>query len=506
MPTDHPEFVHPSIPGGAEQLIGDALDAIRAADGRVTVGPWLGEVGFEVLYWIPFLHWLFERHEIPTAEVTVVSRGGAEPWYEGLCARYVDVFDAITPDDFRTATLELWAQTGGLQKQILVRSWDEEVLDRTLGSDWRDGALLHPQLLYRLFRNVWQAALPVRDFLDRAVHHEWRPPDHEVVASLPEEYTAVRFYFRDSFPDTPANRELVRSVVARLAARRPVVLLNTGLVVDEHRDAEPPAGERVLRPLAGIDPARNLAAQSAVIARASLFVGTYGGLAHLAPFYGVPTIGFAERLARDQPGAPDDRAPHGRRLRHAARCRRWRRLRAAGGSVSLRQHPRVRALARRHVGYLLRRARSWTNVDSSLRLLGEDRTTPVAFGRCDDPLLDALYWQPFIHWAREHFGLAKGAEGAATVPAEPVMALVEEYRTADAPPRPLLKRLRHQKAETPARRRSSPGRPTPCGTSSRARRQSRCCPRKCHRKPISTSRFALPRSSAGRSPSSRTNT
>src|SRR6185295_10817481 len=141
-----------------------------------------------------------------------------------------------------------------------------------------------PQLLYRLFRNVWQAALPVRDFLDRAVHHTWHPPEHDVVATLPDDFTAVRFYFRDSFPDTPENRELVHDVVERLAERQPVVLLNTGVVVDEHLDAEPPAGERILRPLAGIEAARNLAAQSAVVARAKLFVGTYGGLAHLAPF------------------------------------------------------------------------------------------------------------------------------------------------------------------------------------------------------------------------------
>jgi hypothetical protein len=293
MPTDHPEFVHHSLPGGAEKLIGETLDAIRAADGRVAVGPWLGEVGFEVLYWIPFLHWLFDRHGIPASDVTIVSRGGAEPWYEGLCGRYVDVFDAVLPADFRAATLELWAQTGGLQKQVSVRAWDEEVLDRTLGRGWRNGALLHPQLLYRLFRNVWQGALPILDFLDRAAHHEWRPPDHDVVASLPEEFTAVRFYFRDSFPDTPENRRLVHDVVEGLAARRPVVLLNTGIVVDEHLDAEPPASERILRPLAGIDAVRNLAAQSAVIARAQIFVGTYGGLAHLAPFYGVPTVGFA---------------------------------------------------------------------------------------------------------------------------------------------------------------------------------------------------------------------
>jgi hypothetical protein len=291
MPTDHPEFVHPSEPGGADRLIGETIAAIEAADGRVVVGPWLGEVGFEVLYWIPFLHWLFERHGIPPEHVTVVSRGGAEPWYDGLAGRYVDVFDHITTEDFRRQTLELWAETGGLQKQVAVRSWDEQVLDTTVGESWRDDALLHPQLLYRLFRNVWQAALPIRDFLDRAVHRPWRRPDVTIV--LPDEFTAVRFYFRDSFPDTQENREVVHDVVERLAARRPVVLLNTGVPVDEHVDADPPASDPVLRPLAGIEAARNLAAQSAVVARSKLFVGTYGGLAHLAPFYGVPTLGFA---------------------------------------------------------------------------------------------------------------------------------------------------------------------------------------------------------------------
>jgi hypothetical protein len=293
MPTDHPEFVHPSMPGEADRLIAEAIDAVRDAE-EVVVGPWLGEVGFEVLYWIPFLHWLYEHHGIDPANVTVVSRGGVETWYEGLCSHYVDLFEAMTPDEFRQVTMELWATTGGLQKQVLVRTWDERVLDVTLGEDWRGRALLHPQLMYRLFRNVWQAALPLRDFLDRAVHRPWRQPDGDgLVDVLPEEFTAVRFYFRESFPDTPANRELVHDVVERLAARRPVVLLNTGLAVDEHVDAEPSGNPRVLRPLGGVPPERNLAAQSAVVSRARLFVGTYGGLAHLAPFYTVPTIGFA---------------------------------------------------------------------------------------------------------------------------------------------------------------------------------------------------------------------
>jgi hypothetical protein len=302
VPTDHPEFVHPSLPGEAERLIGESVSAVKAANGRVVVGPWLGEVGFEVLYWIPFLHWLFERHGIGPEHVTVVSRGGVAPWYDALCDCYVEIFDSLTTDEFRRATLELWAATGGLQKQVVVRPWDEQVLDATLGDAWRDQALLHPQLLYRLFRNVWQGALPLRDFLDRAVHRPWPiPEDDGLPAPLPEDFTAARFYFRDSFPDTPANRALVRDTIERLASRRPVVLLNTGVVVDEHVDAEPDRDPRVLRPLAGTAPARNLLAQTAVVARAKLFVGTYGGLAHLAPFYGVPTIGLASSPAEINP-------------------------------------------------------------------------------------------------------------------------------------------------------------------------------------------------------------
>lgn len=300
MPTDHPEFVHPSVPGEAERLIGETVAGIRAVGGRVVVGPWLGEVGFEVLYWIPFLHWFFEHHGLDPAQATVVSRGGVGPWYDGLCGRYVEIFEALTPEEFRRATLELWAATGGLQKQIVVRPWDEQVLDATVGEGWREQALLHPQLLYRLFRNVWQAALPMRDFLDRAAHPPWRVPDLDGL-ELPEKFTAARFYFRDSFPDTPANRELVRDVIERLASVRPVVLLNTGVVVDEHLDAEPESDPRILRPLVGIAPERNLGAQSAVVARATLFAGTYGGLAHLAPFYGVPTIGFASDPGENNP-------------------------------------------------------------------------------------------------------------------------------------------------------------------------------------------------------------
>jgi len=102
---------------------------------------------------------------------------------------------------------------------------------------------------------------------------------------------AVKFYFNECFPPTPHNRAFVRDALRLLAASGPVVALSTGLNIDDH------AGDRVdehgVRHLPeGIEPARNLHIQSAIVARADAFVGTYGGFSYMAPFHGVKSIAF----------------------------------------------------------------------------------------------------------------------------------------------------------------------------------------------------------------------
>jgi hypothetical protein len=276
-----------------DHLIDETVAEIAAANGRVIVGPWLGEVGFEVLYWIPFLRWLFEAHGIDTKGVTVVSRGGVEPWYAGLYDRYVDIFGVFRPEELADASFGLRWATGQPKKQVEMHRGDELVLGGALGDAWKDHALLHPSLLYRLFKYVWLGWEPMTRFLERASYAPWDPPDDPVLRDLPEDFTAVRFYFRESFAESDANRALVERIIDRLLDQGPVVLLNPGVVLDDHADAEPLERDGVFRPLAGVDPARNLRAQSAVLSRARLFVGTYGGLAHLAPLYRVPTVALA---------------------------------------------------------------------------------------------------------------------------------------------------------------------------------------------------------------------
>lgn len=140
----------------------------------------------------------------------------------------------------------------------------------------------------------------------------------------------------------------------------------------------------------------------------------------------------------------------------------------------IRSHPRVRAFARRHVQVLLTRGTTWANVDGALRLLAEDPGQQIVFGPWrGDAAAELLYWAPFVRWAQEHFALdparvtvvSRGAVGhwygiacgayadaddlddrfssAAVFSPGPVLALIEEYRSGSAAPRPLLKRSKH---------------------------------------------------------------
>jgi hypothetical protein len=266
-----------------------SLEPILETDGPIIAGPWMSELGFEVLYWIPFLRWLVDRFEIEPARLTAVSRGGVGSWYTGICDGYVESFDRIEPAEFRRLVEGRWDTLGG-QKQVSFGSWDEELLERVGPDDWRTATVLHPSVMYRLFRRVWRNSIRLEHVFDHASYARFPVPTAEGLPDLPDSFVAVKFYFRSSFPDSDANRQLAESVVQSLAAHTEVVLLNTRTEFDEHVELEPAVSQRLLRPLEQIPAARNLAVQSAIISRSDGFLGTYGGLSYVATCYGIPSL------------------------------------------------------------------------------------------------------------------------------------------------------------------------------------------------------------------------
>ena len=100
------------VPRICRQVVKDAL---RAEEGNrtVLVGPWTTEIGFELLYWIPFVRHFVRRYEVSPQRLVAISRGGAEGWYEGICDRYLDLFDLVDVDVFVRETSRREEDQGG---------------------------------------------------------------------------------------------------------------------------------------------------------------------------------------------------------------------------------------------------------------------------------------------------------------------------------------------------------------------------------------------------------
>ena len=59
---------------------------IAAGSETIVAGPWLGEVGFELLYWVPFLRWFAGAFRVAPQRLLIVSRGGTATWYRPFAA------------------------------------------------------------------------------------------------------------------------------------------------------------------------------------------------------------------------------------------------------------------------------------------------------------------------------------------------------------------------------------------------------------------------------------
>jgi hypothetical protein len=269
-----------------------------AQDLPILAGPFTGEVGFELLYWVPLIRWVMREFPELAGRLTVISRGGTQDWLNGLDVGYVDILSLFSTEDFlrHRENSEKQRQLAGFESEVV------EAVRRLLGFD--EVAVLHPSLLYESyfrFLKINQLAYPraVTQVDGRAdglaaVYQPMDAPDLGILSRvLPDDYVAVRFYSSESFPDTPECRRFASAVIEALSSRTNVVMMRHRFTLDEHRDvqAELPPGVMSCDNL--MRPDNNLALQTAIVGRATAFIGTYGGFAYLAPLLGVRSLSFS---------------------------------------------------------------------------------------------------------------------------------------------------------------------------------------------------------------------
>ena len=255
------------------------------------VGPFLGEVGYELLYWRPLVLRLLREHHVDPARPLVLGRGGSGAWYEPRAERSVDALELLGAEELRAGMEARVARTGH-RKQTDVDGLDRAMLERA-GAD--SLPVLHPLTMFWRMRFLWEGLRPPEDALLLG-DYELLPVsalDPELEQRLPERFVAVKLYFNECLPDRGDARERLSGVVRELARRTPVVLLEAGVSVDEHADWRVEE-ENVVHVADLLRPATNLSQQAAVVARADALVSTYGGFSYLGPFLDVPTVALAE--------------------------------------------------------------------------------------------------------------------------------------------------------------------------------------------------------------------
>jgi hypothetical protein len=269
-----------------------ALDAIEGTR-DVIAGPWTGEVGFELLYWIPFLNWL-QSHGLDGRRLIVVSRGGTAGWYSRLTSRYIDLLSLMTPEELRQRTTE----SPEKRKQYdPKRALDQEILSGVEAAyGVKEAALVHPAAMFRLFGALWRKRATsslVDSFTTYQRLGDPLPADPSL--GMPASYVAAKFYFSEAFPQTDENRAFVTELLRKAGETIPVVLLSTGVRIDDHADFASAAMPNVHVLDMCDEPQKNLERQTAIIRGASGFIGTYGGFSYLAPFYGIRSVSFFSR-------------------------------------------------------------------------------------------------------------------------------------------------------------------------------------------------------------------
>ncbi len=274
----------------ASLALEDQIARVWQSGRPVILGPYLSDVGFEVLYWLPFLVWMKERYGAGGQPVVAISRGRVAEWYAHVASRYVDVIELVPYDTFLARNAERVRGAGGT-KQLAVSAFERELLDqvsRTL--DLGEAEIVHPSLVFKLVGKAARGLVPLTVLSERTRHVRLTPPALSPGApAVPDEYIAASFWFNAYFDDQPDNRRCIQTLLREASRVLPVVLLDSA--AELAGDLAAIDGGRGIIPLAvsgrGDD---GLRAQADAIGRARAFVGTFGGPSLTAPLQGVPAL------------------------------------------------------------------------------------------------------------------------------------------------------------------------------------------------------------------------
>ncbi len=268
----------------------------------IFLGPWLGEVGPELQYWIPFIQNLLKRDLLKRQKIIVVSRGGTETWYANITSNYIDLFDHLSQGEYQKIRSEVLKNS---QKQVNIHPMERLLIDNIAKHEKITSYhLIHPSFMWKTIVRWLQEKIT----LDKMIYTLDFQPVTSIIPqyknyidrlNLPMHYFVVRFYTNNVFQVTYGVIAELNELIYTISRIKPVILLQTDYNLDDHKTIKLSTNNNVIK-IGSKLPARiNLGIQTELVRRSEGFIGTNGGFSILPGMLGKPVLSFTTGERRE---------------------------------------------------------------------------------------------------------------------------------------------------------------------------------------------------------------
>lgn len=281
-------------------LLEKEFERICRSGKKIVLGPWVGDVETELVFWIPFLQQIRSKYSLNGDDCVVVSKGGCAAWYQNLSEQYMDIYDHLAPAEFVRKYEECIKSSGGDSKQWVVSMLDSQIL-RELSKGYLDSEfeIIHPYLMYWWFKPFWEGVWGGEMANKGLKFLPFNKPDKHYLdkLDLPEKgYYAVSLRADEGGSAIVNNSEWFHRFITKLSQDKLVVLLDQSSQTCDFQGFDITSMRGVRRIEHLCQPTNYLAVQAEVIAYADSFYGINSELSYVAPFYNVDTYAYYSKF------------------------------------------------------------------------------------------------------------------------------------------------------------------------------------------------------------------
>ena len=262
----------------------------------VLFGPWTSEIGFELLYWIPYLK---KNFPLKDKKIIIISRGGVDKWYKfANYYKYFNLLDLVSNNEIKKHFDN--RQLIGGQKQFFIESLDKKIIEKVKEKLNIDSLkVIHPKEMYNFFKPYWNG---IYTFGLRAVaEKEMKFKDFDKIDLQIKNFVACKLY-SSSILNISKNKEYyskkIKVILNEILKKHNIIFLDFQ-IDDDHEvinfndlDTNENKFYFVKDIVKNIDIKNNLSIQSSLVQRSEFFLGTYGGFAYLPAYYNKHSIGL----------------------------------------------------------------------------------------------------------------------------------------------------------------------------------------------------------------------